>query len=42
MTDEQIINMITVAMVVFGLFVALVIGYVGGYKDGKKQKEKDK
>ena len=42
MTEEQIANVVTVAMVVFGMFCALVVGYVSGYKDAKRHMEKNK
>ena len=37
MTDEQVANIITVAAVFSGMFIALVMGYIVGYQDGKKE-----
>ena len=38
MTEDQVANIITVAVVIIGMFFALVAGYVMGYNDGKKLK----
>ena len=39
MTDEQIANVFTVFMVVFGMLMALIAGYYMEYNDAKRHKE---
>jgi uncharacterized membrane protein (DUF106 family) len=36
--DEHLANVVTVISVILGLYFVLVIGYIVGYKDGKKNK----
>ena len=41
MTEDQVATVVTVFAVVLGMFFALVAGYVMGYKDAKRHREKD-
>jgi hypothetical protein len=36
MSEDNFINMINVAMILIGMFIALVIGYIMGYRDAKR------
>ena len=36
MSEDQIANIVEVISVIIGMFFALVVGYVMGYKDGKR------
>ena len=36
--DEKLANLVTVIVVILGMYFCVVIGYIVGYKDGKKNK----
>lgn len=40
MSEGQFINIVEVGLVIVGMFFVLVLGYVMGYRDGKRDRKR--